>query len=98
MNKDIKEFCKLYHEKIKNDLEIKNNPKSPFEDYTDRVTFSISFGKYAPAFFKVDFGRYPNTLFALDQEDLDYLYNKYSKKLQEELDANIEALKKEYNI
>jgi hypothetical protein len=35
-------------------------------------------------------------LLELDDEDLQYLYNKYSKKLPEELESEIKKLKEEY--
>ncbi len=35
-------------------------------------------------------------LFTLDDEDLEYLYNKYSKKLESEMLQNIEKVKDNY--
>lgn len=35
-------------------------------------------------------------LFFLDEEDLKYLYEKYSKKLQDEMNKNIEYVKQMY--
>ena len=52
------------------------------------VIRSISF---APDFVGVN-------IIELDNEDLDYLYNKYLPKLKDELDSNVEELKKEYEL
>ena len=37
-----------------------------------------------------------SNLFFLDEEDLKYLYEKYSKKLQDEMNKNIEQVKQMY--
>ena len=51
--------------------------------------------KTAPGFLRIN--NHTENMFILDDEDLKYLYDKYSKKLQDELNENINKLKKEYN-
>jgi tRNA G46 methylase TrmB len=99
MSKDIKIFCSKYKEKLKNDEDIKTNTDiSPFFDFRERISFYLSYRKYIPASFEINIIGYNNdtSLFELDSEDLEYFYKKYSKKLNQELEKNIEKLKDEY--
>lgn len=95
MDTKILEFCNKYKEKKENDEYIKNNPEPPkvYNDSRARIQFTIAVIEHIPAMFG---GNCPNTLFALDDEDLEYLYNKYSKRLQDEMNQNIEEIKEKY--
>lgn len=99
MNKYIKRFCEGYKQKLKNDKEISERPKddilSAFNDFTERITFSVNMREWSPGIMYM--GQYNGTnLIALDEEDLKYLYNKYSKKIKDEMNKNISSIKKEY--
>ena len=98
MNKEIKDFCINYKKKLKNDKEIedrKGDETSIFQDYTERIRFSLNMYKWSPGVMIM--GQYNGTnLITLDSEDLEYFYKKYSKKLREEMQSNVEALKDEY--
>ncbi len=96
MNTGYLDFCKAYNQKIKNDKDIKENSQHPLYDSRDRISFRINVIEICPAMRPI-FGYNGSSLFTLDQEDLEYLFNKYSKKAQEELDKNIEEIKNRYN-
>jgi hypothetical protein len=84
MATDIKEFCKKYKEKIKTDKDIAENEMNIFEDFRNRINFSVNMQEFSPGtHFRVHYGGH--SLFQLDSEDLGYLYNKYSKKLEAEM-------------
>lgn len=95
MNTQINNFCKNYLLKLKNDKDIKENKLDIFCDYRERISFNINMYKTAPGFLRIN--NHTENMFILDDEDLKYLYDKYSKKLQDELNENINKLKKEYN-
>ena len=87
-------FCKNYKEKLELDKDIKENKLSFFEDFRDRITFKLNMAKSCPH--TITFGDTSLSLFTLDQEDLEYLHNKYSAKLEEEMKKNIEEIKNKY--
>lgn len=88
-------FCKKYLQKLKNDKEIKENEVDFFRDYVDRISFTVNVHANNPH--KMKFGGFGGTeTLTLDEEDLGYLYNKYSKKLQSELERNIEEMLLDY--
>lgn len=97
MDTRIQEFCSIYKKKLNNDKDIAEKPLEFLSDYRDRIIFYVSYNTHSPAS--------PGSLFnlntsimRLDEEDLKYLYDKYSKKLKEEMDKNINELKDKYNL
>jgi hypothetical protein len=89
-------FCKAVLKKKANDLDIKVKPLDPFMDYRDRVNFFITMTEFSPGTFpSMQYG-IPTRLLRLDEEDIDYLYNKYSKLLKEELNEQIDKLTARY--
>jgi len=97
MNTEINRFCKRYAEKLKNDKDIKENPTSSLSDNRDRISFRIAEFYSTPGTVSVGSSSGIN-LFYLDAEDLKHLYDKYSKKLQEEMNQNLEKVKQMYEI
>ena len=97
METKYREFCEKYKEKLRLDKDIEENPyphMGVFSDLRDRITFQVSVYATCPGMFR----SYNNeSLFALDEEDLEYLYNKYSKLLKEEMNSKIDKIKKKYN-
>ena len=92
MDTGYRDFCKKYAEKLKNDKYIKENKSS---DYTDRIDFNVNMYVINPSSYWT--GQYNGqNLFMLDEEDLKYLYNKYSKKMEDELKQNIAKVKDSY--
>lgn len=100
MNNEIQTFCSKYLLKVKNDSEIKEKPMDQIGDWTmdfrERISFRVHYYTYIPGGSII--GRPDMPTITLDEEDLKYLHNKYSKKLNDELEKNIEELKKKYNI
>ena len=100
MNMEIKNFIKKYREKI----ELDNKRKEFEEKRKDDVHYMpnpypfIRFYIGCEARHLYSFSHFPsyNSIIELDNEDLEYLYSKYSKKLLEELDSNIEDIKNKY--
>ncbi len=97
MSEDMKNFCIKYKEKLKNDKDIKENKKDWLDDYRDRISFKLSVRRSHPHISFIR-GSSDEPLFILDSEDLEYLYNKYSKKVVEELEQNIKELKQDYTV
>ena len=92
MDTKINQFCKKYLEKLKNDKDIAEVKLDFFEDYRERIGFCITEHSKTPNCHYL--GMYNGSnLFFLDEEDLKYLYEKYSKKLQDEMNKNIEQVK-----
>lgn len=87
MNKttDILEFCEavLVREKEKEPKDPKNTPITRGEKIKIVVANDREMSTHA--------------FFELDDEDVKYLYDKYQKKLQGELDNNISKMKEKYN-
>ena len=92
MNVEISEFCTYYKNKKINDKDIEENKLHPTDDTRDRITFGLSVHISCPMVFV------PNrkTLFKIDDEDLEYLYNKYSKKIDEEMNKNLDDVRRFY--
>jgi len=82
MQTPIKDFCQKY----KNSLEPDNRYKPRFwlaYHMTGHLTGEV----------------YPlSGIFELDNEDMEYLFNKYSKRLQEEKDRQLKQIDAEYNL
>lgn len=95
MGKEINEFCQAVIKKTKNDKLIKEEKLDWQYDYRERISFGLIIMEKAPGIQLLGFtGYYPKI--TLDQEDIDYFYNKYSKKLDAELEKNIKELKQQY--
>ena len=95
MDTGIKDFCVKYNEKLKNDKDIKENQLDVFNDYRDRINFNLNMYVICPNIHWTEQYNGQN-LFRLDEEDLKYLYNKYSKKIEAEMERNIEKVKNDY--
>lgn len=102
MANDILHFCTEYKRKIENDKQIKQIKQNEidkiyfFQDYVDRISFSVHAYSHNPRA-GICFGYYGRRVINLDEEDLKYLYNKYGKQLQNELQEKMDKLKGEYN-
>ena len=95
MDTGIRDFCVKYNEKLKNDKDIKENQLDFFSDYRDRINFNLNV--YVPCPNTNWMGQYNGqNLFRLDAEDLEYLYKKYSKKIEAEMEQNIAKVKDSY--
>lgn len=92
----IKTFCLKYKEKLNNDKDIEEKKLISIEDCRDRISFYVNITSTIPAYLTMD-SLQGHNLFRLDNEDLEYLYNKYSKKLDEEMETVIEKLKEDYS-
>lgn len=97
MNTGYKDFCKVYKKKLELDKDIKENPTDIFDnDYRDRITFHLT--EYITNQMCSYIGIYTGScLFTLDEEDMEYLYNKYSKKVKAEMEQNIKKVRNDYN-
>ena len=84
MEDNIKKFCENY------------TAMKEWVEPEERDIYN-PFGNRRPTFVieKVSLGGYKERLL-LDDEDLDILYEKYSAKLIEEMEANIKKIKEEY--
>ena len=91
MRSPYTEFCLKYKEKLRKDKEIEQFKLDPMDDYRERINFGLNLYSFYPMHYKV--GDYGGTqFFMLDNEDLEYLYNKYSKLLQSEMDEEIKQI------
>jgi len=72
-------FCKSYKEKLELDKDIKDTENNrPWTDYRDRIKFVVVENRTCPGYLRLSL--YPGeTVLTLDEEDLQYLYNKYKK-------------------
>ena len=95
MSTPYRDFCKKYKEKLKNDKEIKEDSLSRYDDFRDRITFRVNVYATCPGLVRMG-GWAGDVLFNLDAEDLQYLYNKYSKKIKAEMEQNIAKVKDDY--
>lgn len=95
MDTGIRDFCIKYNEKLKNDKDIKENQLDLFSDYRDRISFNLNMYVSCPNTTWIGHcnGQY---LFTLDEEDLEYLHKKYSKKIEVEMEQNIAKIKDSY--
>lgn len=94
MDKNTLTFCKSYQEKLKNDKDIKETKVPFWQDYRKRISLVVNLVESTP--FITTLPRSGRALFTLDEEDLNYFWNKYSKYLEEELFLEIENLQKKY--
>lgn len=95
MDTGIRDFCVKYKEKLKNDKDIKENQLDYSRDFRDRISFNVNMYTSHPNIMW-SFGYNGQNLFTLDSEDLEYLYNKYSKKIEAEMEQNIVKVKDRY--
>jgi hypothetical protein len=75
-NKSISDFCNKYLEKVKNDNDIKTNSVRIDCDLRSRIKFDITYSETCPA---IVGGLLNHRLISVDDDDLKYLYDKYSK-------------------
>lgn len=94
MKTAIIDFFKKYEEKLINDKDIAERDMNRIDDLRDRITFRVNVLSICPAIMKNFIEYSGNNLFDLDEEDLKYLYNKYSKKIKEEMRGNISEIEK----
>jgi hypothetical protein len=95
MDTGIRDFCVKYNEKLKNDKDIKENQLDFFRDFRERINFNLNIYVSCPNTMWI--GQYNGqNLFRLDEEDLEYLYKKYSKKIEAEMEQNIAKVKDSY--
>lgn len=89
MKTEAIDFCKKYKQNLYNKEFLKKDNLS-FLDKMDKnvVEFYITIRENYQA----------SLILKLDKEDLEYLYKKYSKKAQEELEQNIQELKEKYKL
>jgi len=97
MTTKILDFCETYLEKIRTDEDIKENPMKWANDCRNRIHFKVGFTKDNMHCWSISSGGLIPTI-KLDNEDLKYLFDKYSKKLQEELNTNIFQVKERYEF
>ena len=93
----VKEFLKIYNEKLVNDKDIAENPRKDeyMYDFRDRITFVLSYKSFCPAVFRMSMNPYA-TVLELDSEDLEYLANKYKQRLKEEMLEEISKVAQSY--
>ena len=98
MSTDIKRLCSKIVEKRKNDKSIAESEERLDQsfDFRKRIAFTVSYTERSPGLFPM-IGYHGMPTIDLDEDDLDYLYKKYSKKLKLELNDTIKKLEKEYN-
>lgn len=96
MKTGIRDFCVNYNKKLKNDKDIKENEMFHLDDYRERIRFRLNMIKSTPSTYKVGGFDTGTIVFDLDDEDLKYLYDKYSKRCVEEMEENIKKIKDQY--
>lgn len=96
MNTAIRDFCIKYRQKLNLDKDIEENPPIWFfDDRRDRIEFRLNVYAKSPSGIVLGYDNGRN-LFKLDDEDLQYLYDKYSKKIEQEKKENISEIEKMY--
>ena len=95
MGTGIRDFCVKYNERLKNDKDIKENELDFINDYRDRISFNLNVYISGPNLTYTQ-PYHGENLFKLDKEDLEYLYKKYSKKVEAEMEQNIAEVKGNY--
>lgn len=93
----MKEFILSYNEKLKNDRDIKERKIDLMEDYRDRITFTVHSKVYSLLSMSPSLNVSP-PLFTLDSEDLEYLYNKYSKIMEKEEEEELKKILAEEQV
>lgn len=92
MQTGIRDFLVKYKEKLTTEKYIRENPLDKSIYFKSKITFKINV--YDSSGILV--GYTGGNLFELDEEDLKYLYNKYSKGVEAEMMKNIEEVKNNY--
>ena len=95
MDNNILTFCKNYLKKLDNakkDIENSSINKTFNDDFLTKKSISFNLNMRESDFLISS----KTELFKLDDEDLKYLYDKYSKRIKDELNANIESVKQKY--
>ena len=95
MDNTINQFCKKYFEKLKNDKDIEEVKLDYLYDYRERIGFYVTEYTFTPHCYYTGINT-GNRLFVLDDEDLKYLHDKYSKRLQDEMNKNLEQIRQMY--
>lgn len=72
----------------------KEKEKDPKDEYKERYVFRVSVEKFCSLIHVM--GRYPDLTLTLDEEDIEYLFKKYSPRVKAEMEAEIEKVKKSY--
>jgi len=95
MKQTYKTFCEQYLAKLESDKEIEKQKNSEFNPFRQTVpaTFELRYYHARTSFLFIGGGEYS---IVLDDEDLEYLYKKYSKLLAQELEQNIKELNESY--
>jgi predicted metal-dependent hydrolase len=95
MKQIYKTFCEQYLAKLESDKEIEKQKNSEFNPFRQTVpaTFELRYYHARTPFLFIGGGEYS---IVLDDEDLEYLYKKYSKLLTQELEQNIKELNEDY--
>jgi hypothetical protein len=96
MNTNILNFCESYKEKLKTDKGLKDKYENYKNNYIDDYSPIIKFIIKKTTYFRGQSDIMEECLFTLDSEDLEYLYNKYSKLLNKELEDNIRNMRNLY--
>jgi len=96
MKTPYKDFCDKHREKLLLDEDIMANKMDSFDDMRDRVNFGVSVYISTPNVYPMGLGSNGTHLFNLDEDDLKYLYDKYSKKVVEEMKQNIKEIEDSY--
>lgn len=93
MNETWLKFCERFKKKVINDAILSDRSAFNYltRRYTSTVTFSLHFHEEGNSYMN------EGTCFILDNEDLNYLYTKYSGKLAEELVLEKQKLDELYN-
>lgn len=87
----IKEFCEAYKEHLEIEESFKTLDVCDIQIRGGRFYFTLVANRTGYGIMSKG-----DSLINLDNEDLEYLYNKYSKKLKEEMEFNIANIKNEY--
>ena len=95
MDTGIRDFCVKYNDKLKSDKDIKENQLDFSIDYRDRINFNLNMYVSCPNTMWMGLYNGQN-LFRLDDEDLEYLHKKYSKKIEAEMEQNIAKVRADY--
>jgi hypothetical protein len=94
---EILKFCEKYLEKLATDRDITERPLDGFSDYRDRITFRVCFRTHAPVCHTLYLGNSSIDTITLDSEDLEYLFQKYFNKLDEEKQTEIKKIQDKYD-
>jgi len=90
MRQPYLEFCKKYKRKLECNEMLE---KELHIDSIEKLTFHLGYEVKYPCIITT---QGPYKIFELDNEDIEYLYNKYSKKVVEEMKKKLEKIIEEY--